>query len=223
MKAHLYDWIRKLNLSRTQLTIILASVYVFFSLTANIAATKVTYFGKFVMDAGIIYSLTFTWRDLIHKQLGKSAALTTIYVSAIINFLAAIYFQLAVLLPAETQWAAAGGQVAWEFLFGLQIRIVLGSILAMIIAEVIDTYVYHYWTTGIGRGKPHYLRVFISNGISIPIDSIVFPIIAFLGILDWGVIFQMFIAGVIVKFALTIISFWMIYLVPDKPVFTRRD
>ncbi len=51
------------------------------------------------MDAGFIYSLTFTWRDLIHKQLGERAALTTIWLAAGFNLLAAIYFQFVVLLP----------------------------------------------------------------------------------------------------------------------------
>jgi len=44
------------------------------------------------MDAGFIYSLTFTWRDLIHKQLGRRAAITTIWLAAAINLLAALYF-----------------------------------------------------------------------------------------------------------------------------------
>ncbi|MDD4487137.1 MAG: VUT family protein, partial [Methanothrix soehngenii] len=65
----------RLKLDKTQATIILCGFYLFFSLAGNIAATKVTYFGSLVMDAGFIYSLTFTWRDLIHKQLGERAAL----------------------------------------------------------------------------------------------------------------------------------------------------
>ena len=60
-----------LKIDRMQASIILCGLYLFFSMAGNIAATKVTYFGGLVMDAGFIYSLTFTWRDLIHKQLGR--------------------------------------------------------------------------------------------------------------------------------------------------------
>ena len=95
----------RFRIDRTQATIILCGLYLFFSLAGNIAATKVTYFGSLVMDAGFIYSLTFTWRDLIHKQLGQRAAITTIWLAAGINLLAALYFQLVVLLPAQTDWA----------------------------------------------------------------------------------------------------------------------
>jgi len=211
------------KLSKTQATIILCGVYIFISLASNIAATKVTYFGKLIMDAGFIYALTFTWRDLIHKQLGKNAALTTIYVAAAINIIAALYFQLVVMLPAETSWAAAGGQTAWEFLFGIQLRIVIGSVIAFLISEIIDTFVYQYWTLGIGKGKPQWTRVFISNSFSIPIDSILFPIIAFLGIVPGTVILQMFVTNIAVKAIMTLFTFWMIYLVPENPIYISND
>ena len=124
------------------------------------------------------------------KQLGKKAAVTTIWMSAIINLIAALYFQLVVLMPAQSGWADKGGQAAWQFLFGiidtssgvwwqaifsLQLRIVIGSIITMVIAELVDTQVYHQWTSGIGKDKPEWTRVFVSNAFSIPVDSILFP------------------------------------------------
>lgn len=212
----------KLGIDRTQAAIILSGLYLFFSLAGNIAATKVTYFGGLVMDAGFIYSLTFTWRDLIHKQLGQKAAITTIWLSAAVNLLAALYFQLVVLLPAQTDWASSGGQIAWEFLFSLQMRIVLASILTALIAELIDTRVYQLWTRG-GREKwPQWTRVFASNSVSIPVDSLMFPIIAFAGILGAEVLQQMVWTNIIVKALVTALVFWTIYLVPEKPIYEER-
>jgi len=209
----------KLRIDKTQAAIILSGLYLFFSLAGNIAATKVTYFGGLVMDAGFIYSLTFTWRDLIHKQLGQKAAITTIWLSAAVNLLAALYFQLVVLLPAQTDWANSGGQIAWEFLFSLQMRIVLASILTALIAELIDTKVYHHWTRG-GREKwPQWTRVFASNSVSIPVDSLLFPIIAFAGVLGAEGLQQMVLTNIIVKALVTALVFWTIYLVPEKPIY----
>ncbi len=224
------------QLDKVQATIILCGLYLFFSLAGNIAATKVTYFGSLVMDAGFIYSLTFTWRDLIHKQLGKSAAITTIWLSAAVNLLAALYFQLVVLLPAQSEWADGGGQAAWQFLFGiintsgsgwqsifsLQMRIMLGSIITALLAELIDTYVYHRWTAGWGRALPQYTRVFASNAISIPVDSVLFPVIAFSGILGFDVLVQMFWTNITVKAIITALAFWTIYLVPEKPIYREE-
>jgi uncharacterized integral membrane protein (TIGR00697 family) len=212
----------KLRIDRTQAAVILSGLYLFFSLAGNIAATKVTYFGGLVMDAGFIYSLTFTWRDLIHKQLGQKAAITTIWLSAAVNLLAALYFQLVVMLPAQTDWASAGGQIAWEFLFSLQMRIVLASILTALIAELIDTKVYQLWTRG-GREKwPQWTRVFVSNSFSIPADSLMFPIIAFAGVLGMEGLQQMVWTNIIVKALVTALVFWTIYLVPEKPIYEER-
>jgi uncharacterized integral membrane protein (TIGR00697 family) len=212
----------KLRIDKTQAAVILSGLYLFFSLAGNIAATKVTYFGGLVMDAGFIYSLTFTWRDLIHKQLGQKAAITTIWLSAAVNLLAALYFQLVVMLPAQTDWASAGGQIAWEFLFSLQMRIVLASILTALIAELIDTKVYQLWTRG-GREKwPQWTRVFVSNSFSIPADSLMFPIIAFAGVLGMEGLQQMVWTNIIVKALVTALVFWTIYLVPEKPIYEER-
>jgi uncharacterized integral membrane protein (TIGR00697 family) len=224
----------RLRPDKIQAAILICGLYIFFSLAGNIAATKVTYFGSLVMDAGFIYSLTFTWRDLIHKQLGKKAAITTIWLSALINLFAALYFQLVVLLPAEPSWAGSGGQAAWEFLFGiinqgdglwwqnilsLQSRIVLGSVITALFAELIDTYVYQLWTSGAGRRRPQWTRVFVSNAVSIPVDSILFPVIAFTGILSMDALFQMFYTNIAVKAIVTLLAFWTIYLVPEKPIY----
>jgi uncharacterized PurR-regulated membrane protein YhhQ (DUF165 family) len=223
----------KFKLDKTSATIVLCGFYIFFSLTGNIAATKITYFGNLVMDAGFIYAITFTWRDLIHKQLGRNAAITTIWLAAAINLLAALYFQFVVLLPAQTDWADKGGQAAWEFLFGiidasgsgwqsifsLQMRIVLGSIITAIIAELIDTRVYHIWVRGPTRKWPQWTRVFASNAVSIPVDSILFPLIAFTGIVGFNVMLQMFWTNITVKAITTVLVFWTIYLVPEDPIY----
>lgn len=209
----------RLNLDKTQAAIVLGGVYIFCTMVGNVAATKVTYFGHMVMDAGLIYSLTFTWRDLLHKQLGRRAAVTTIYLAGLLNLLAALYYQVVVLLPAETGWAAAGGQSAWDFLFGLQIRVVLGSVVTQVIAELADTQTYHWWTRGWGRRRPQWTRVAVSNAISIPIDSVLFPVIAFAGVVRVEGLLQMFWTNVAVKFLVTVVSFWTIYLVPEKPIY----
>ena len=226
----------RLNIDKTQATIILCGLYLFYSLAGNIAATKVTSFGSLVMDAGFIYSLTFTWRDLIHKQLGEKAALTTIWLAAGLNLLVAIYFQFVVLLPAQTDWANSGGQAAWTFLFGildstgqgwqsvfsLQMRIVLASILTALLAELIDTRVYRIWTRGRRKNWPQWTRVFASNAVSIPLDSLLFPVIAFMGIVGAEGLVQMIWTNILVKAAITLLFFWTIYLVPEKPIYLDR-
>lgn len=208
--------------TQIDLAIIVSTLYVFCGLVANVAATKVTYLGPWVMDAGLIYAFTFTLRDLIHKQLGSRAALTTVYMSGLLNFLAALYFQFAVWLPAETSWAEAGGQAAWMFIFSLQMRIVIGSVVSQLIAETADTAIYSWWVRKF-KNKPQWMRVIVSNAVSIPIDSIIFPLIAFGGVLSVEAVGQMFYTNVIVKIGLSILVSWTIYFVPEKPLYRKEE
>ena len=221
MRDLIHKLASKLRLNKVQATIILAGVYIFLQMTADIAAAKVIVLGKIVMDAGIIYSFTFTWRDLIHKKLGKRAAQTTIILAGVINLIMVLYFIFVVKLPAESSWAALGGQKAFEFVFGIVPRIVIASIIAEIVSELVDTEVYQWWVGGVGKRRPQWMRVVISNSISIPIDSVIFPLVGFLGTLPFSVLIIMMLSNILTKAVITAISFWMIYLVPEKPIYVE--
>jgi len=101
----------------------------------------------------------------------------------------------------------------------LQMRIVLGSILTALLAELIDTKVYHLWIRGRTVTWPQWTRVFASNAVSIPVDSVLFPLIAFTGIVGMDALLQMFWTNIMVKAMVTLLVFWTIYLVPEKPIY----
>jgi len=212
----------KFKINKIQTAIILAGVYIALQMIADIAAAKVIVLGKIVMDAGIIYALTFTWRDLIHKQLGKKAAQTCIILAGVINAIMVLYFLFVIKLPPQSEWALAGGQKAFEFIFGLMPRIVIASIISEIISELVDTEVYQRWTCGIGAKKPQWMSVIVSNSVSIPLDSIIFPTIAFAGLLSFGSLVIMMLSNLLVKAIVTIATLWMIYLVPEKKIYCER-
>ena len=73
------------KLTKTQWTIILTAGYLFCQIVADITAVKLTgpILGQFVPAAVFIYAVTFTWRDMVHKQLGKQAAVTMGWVAGI--------------------------------------------------------------------------------------------------------------------------------------------
>ncbi|MDM7912361.1 MAG: VUT family protein, partial [Methanotrichaceae archaeon] len=69
--------------------------------------------------------------------------------------------------------------------------------------------------------RPQWSRVFVSNSISIPIDSLLFPLIAFFGVVSADAMMQMFWTNIIVKAIVTLLAFWTIYLVPEKPIYSE--
>ena len=75
---------------------------------------------------------------------------------------------------------------------------------------------YEIWVKRMGESK-QWGRVLLSNAVSVPVDSILFVVIAFWGDLPPEVIGSIFIANVLVKGGVTILSIPGIYLVKDKP------
>ena len=102
-------------------------------------------------------------------------------------------------------------------------RIVIASIVAEIVSELTDTEVYHWFVTRITR-RFQWARVLVSNAIAIPIDSLVFAVLAFArfrftgSFSDCAVVGCLadFLFNVAVKIVVTLVSMPLIYVVPDR-------
>ena len=194
--------------------IVVISLYIAAQLLSDIASLKISLIAGFSMDAGtFIYPLTFTVRDLVHKRLGKMAARNIIVLAAGINLFMALFFQFVAWLPQDPAWGL--GQ-EFAAILGPVWRIVIASIVAEVISELIDTEIYHLWQSRI-TSRYQWMRVLSSNAVSIPIDSLIFCWGAFGFVLPHDVVWSIFFANVIVKGAVTIISLPSIYLVKEKP------
>ncbi len=208
------------NFSNTRATnliptsaLVVVSVYIAAQLLSDIGSLKIAWVAGFSVDAGtFIYPLTFTIRDLVHKQLGKTAARTVIFLAAAINLFMVVFFQFAAWLPQDPSW---GLGKEFAIILGPVWRIVIASIVAEVISELIDTEVYHFWVTRITR-KYQWARVLTSNAVSIPIDSLIFCWGAFGFALPSSVVWSIFWANVIVKGLVTLVSLPGIYLVKEK-------
>ncbi len=201
--------------------IIVISIYIAAQLLSDIGSLKIALSAGRSIDAGtFIYPLTFTIRDLIHKQFGKTTARTMIILAAGINLFMVVFFQFAAWLPQDPSWGL--GQ-EFSTILGPVWRIVIASIVAEVVSELIDTEVYHFWVSRITR-KYQWARVLISNAISIPIDSLIFCWGAFWLALPNSVVWSIFFTNIIVKGLVTVVSLPAIYLVKEKndPELARR-
>jgi len=193
--------------------IVVISVYIAAQLLSDIGSLKIAWVAGFSVDAGtFIYPLTFTIRDLVHKQLGKAAARAVILLAAVINLFMVVFFQFAAWLPQDPSWGLGR---EFETILGPVWRIVIASIIAEVISELIDTEVYQFWVSRITK-KYQWARVLTSNSISIPIDSLIFCWGAFGLVLPNAVVWSIFSANILIKGWVTVISLPAIYLVKEK-------
>lgn len=200
----------------------LIGAYVVCQIIADVAATKFVELRGVVMPAGsIVFALTFTLRDMIHKRLGKEWARAAIVTAAGLNLFLSGYMWLMVKLPAPVWFGLSD---AWGNIFALVPAITLGSICAEMLSELTDTEVYHFWKSRFVN-LPQWTRVAASNLVSIPLDSLVFSLLAFAilpplfgsdGMSAWDAITRVTGGQVLYKSAVTLVSLPGIYLVKEK-------
>lgn len=208
--------------------IIVTAAYAGAQMLSDVASLKIGIVFGLAVDMGtFIYPLTFTLRDVVHKILGKRNAQTLIVTAAAINLVMAVYLAWAARVPSDPSW---GLGESFSAILGPVWRIVIASIMAEIVSELIDTEIYHWFVTRVTT-RYQWARVLASNTVSIPIDSLIFTVIAFGPLpglandplsLPWATVRQIFLFNVAVKFAVTLISMPLIYVTPD-PDWSQRE
>ncbi len=188
------------------LTTFIIVLYVACDLIANIAANKPVSVAGVTAPGGVfIYALTFTLIDLINERLGKRGARQVVLAAFAANCLLAGYLQLIVALPAPDFYA---GQAAFSSVLGATPRIVGASLIAFIVSTMLDVEIFAYWRERV-RG-PGWARVLASNAVSTAVDSAVFVVVAFAGILP---LMELIVGQYVIKMAMTVVSLPLIGLV----------
>lgn len=205
-----------------RVAVIVVACYAGAQMLADISSLKIGIVAGLAVDMGtFIYPITFTLRDMVHKVLGKRNAQVLIITAAAINIFMAAYLAWSASVPSDPAWGLGD---AFSAILGPVWRIVVASITAEIVSELIDTEVYHWFVTRVTT-RYQWARVLVSNSVSIPIDSLIFSVLAFapiLGLQDhflsvpWNVVWQIFLFNMMVKYAVTLISMPFIYATPDR-------
>jgi uncharacterized integral membrane protein (TIGR00697 family) len=193
--------------------VVLIVSYLAAQMLADIASLKIGIVAGLSVDMGtFIYPITFTLRDLVHKNLGKRVARTLILSCGGVNLFMALYLFVSALAPEDPSWG-----LGREFSAVLTPvwRIVFASIAAEIISELADTEVYSWFVRRVTRNKK-WLRVLVSNAVSIPIDSAIFSFGAFAFTLPASSVWEIFIMNFLVKFGVTLASLPLIYIGKEK-------
>ena len=187
-------------------------IYVVIGMLSNISSLRIVEVLGISMDAGtLLYPLTFTLRDLIHKKSDKKTALHIVYIGVVMNLLMFIVFFIVSKLPADM---LVGEQKEFGQVLVGSWRIVLASIVAMFIAEVVDSEIYQWYTDKFK--KYQFMRVLTSNFISVPLDSTIVTLIAFYGVMPNSVLISITLVNIAIKYIITLITVPSIYLVKEK-------
>lgn len=194
------------------LGVIVSVAYVAAQMLADVTSLRIVSLFGMSMDAGtLVYPITFTLRDMVHKAAGVKITRALIFAAAVINVFMAGLFWLVSMLPADP---SVGPQIEFGLVLAPVWRITLASIVAEVVSELLDTEAYKFWVEKVTT-RYQWVRVLISNSVSVPIDSLAFCWLAFGGDLPSAVVWSIVLSNIIVKGAVTLISLPGIYLVKD--------
>jgi len=201
------------GVSVPRIAVIVIAIYIAAQMLSDIASLKIGVVGGLAVDMGtFIYPITFTLRDVAHKVLGKNNTRTLIISAGVINLLMSAYLMWTTKVPGDPLW---GLNDEYSAILGPVWRIVVASIAAELISELLDTEVYHWFVSKVTQ-RYQWARVFISNSVSVPVDNLIFAVGAFGFTLPWSVVWEIFLVNLLVKYAITLVSWPLIYLVPQQ-------
>jgi uncharacterized PurR-regulated membrane protein YhhQ (DUF165 family) len=95
---------------------------------------------------------------------------------------------------------AAAASLVMVSILDVPLRIIIASITAIVLAETADTEIYHKLLN-----KSWFRRVVSSNAISVPLDTMLFTFIAFLGVFPAIVLVEIIYADIIIKYTVGLI------------------
>lgn len=159
---------------------------------ANLLEVKLVALGPVSATAGlIIFPILYIINDCIAEVWGFRKARFIIWTGFLMNFLAVVFVQLAILLPAASYW---DGQAAFASVFGSTWRILLASFIAFLVGSFLNAYVMSRMKLRDG-GRRFSVRAILSTVVGESADSMLFFPIAFLGVvplaeLGWLIVTQ---------------------------------
>jgi queuosine precursor transporter len=205
-----------------RLAVVVLGAYIGAQVVSDIASVKIgTTFGRAVDMGTFVYPITFTLRDLVHKILGRRAARTIIVTAAGVNLFMAAYLQWAARAPTDESYPFGD---EFSTVLGPLWRIVVASIVAEVVSELLDTEVYHWFVRRV-TARFQWARVALSNAVSVPVDNALFAVGAFGALpfladhaltLPWSAVWDIFVVNLVVKAAVSVLSVPLIYITPDR-------
>lgn len=171
-------------------------------LISNIASTKIVDFGWFTFDGGtLLFPISYIFGDILTEVYGYKRSRQVIWLGFLSAFLMSAVLIIVGALPAAPDWA---NQDAYEKILGLTPRIVLASLVAFLAGGFSNSFILAKLKI-ITKGKMLWVRTIGSTIVGELLDSILFIIIAFTGILPTSLLVTLIISNYIFKTGVEVI------------------
>ena len=186
-----------------------------------------TLFGQsgmaFNLTCGVLlWPLEFVITDIVNEYYGPKAVRRISFTAvALISYAFLMYF-LAIGVPPADFWIGSqtkngidNMQTAFNGIFGQGMRIIIGSLVAFLVSQFVDVYIFHKIKRATGD-KHIWLRATGSTIVSQLVDSYIVLFIAFSGVFPWQLILGIGIMNYCYKFTMALLLTPVIVLVEKR-------
>ena len=152
-------------------------------LLSNIVGTKLIAFGPIITDGGVIlFPLAYILGDVITEVYGYKFTRRAIWTAFGVMLLAVTVFTIVRYLPPAAEYEH---QAAYEAVLGFFPRIVIASLTAFLVGSFTNSWLLAKLKV-LTKGKKLWLRLISSTIVGEFLDTLVFALIAFGGIITGG-------------------------------------
>jgi uncharacterized integral membrane protein (TIGR00697 family) len=188
---------------------------------------NITLFGQhglaFTLTCGVLlWPLEFVMTDIINEFYGPKAVRRISFIAVGLISYAFLMFYLAIHVPAADFWVASRKdqgvpdmQLAFDGIFGQGMRIIIGSLVAFLVSQIVDVTVFHKIKKRTGE-KHVWLRATGSTVVSQLVDSYIVLFIAFSGIFTWQQILAIGMMNYTYKFLMAVVLTPVIIIVEKR-------
>ena len=165
-------------------------------IAANLLETKVIQIGSLTVTAGLlVFPISYIINDCIAEVWGFKKARLIIWSGFAMNFFVVALGLIAVAIPAAPFWE---GEEHFDFVFGMEPRIVAASLMAFLVGSFLNAYVMSKMKVA-SRGRHFSARAILSTLVGETADSLIFFPVAFGGIIAWRELLIMMCIQIILK------------------------
>lgn len=178
---------------------------------------------SFNLTCGVLlWPLEFVITDIVNEYYGPKAVRRISFTAIILISYAFLMYFIAIGVPPADFWIGSGTsngisnmQTSFNAIFGQGMRIIIGSLVAFLVSQLVDVYIFHRIKRITGDRKI-WLRATGSTLVSQLIDSYIVLFIAFSGVFTWQMILAIGIMNYIYKAIMALILTPVIVFVEKK-------
>jgi len=181
------------------------------TILANIQVMKqITLFGLEATMGNIMYGTIFLATDALSEKYGKKASNRAVYLGFFVLAASIIIMQLALVFEPNLYDTA---QPHLEAVFGFYLRVAVASLIAYLISQLLDVYLFHKIKDRLPGRKWLWVRNNVATIISQLFDTMIFVTIAFLGTMESSVFWQIALSTFLIKVMVAALDTPFVYLV----------